>query len=204
MATVFYALALFQLPRTSLVLAFTLAVQGLTELAVSLKRIDDFLATSEPPTLLPTPSALRSTTDSLAGQISLSPSGATGGPSGATRGPSGATGGPSGTTGGPSGTTGGPSDDLPELCEDEIEAVVAMGGAPYSWAQPMGLTASVSGRAASTSTNTPAGKSGHLQSSIEPSASGPVATLSGISFRLKKGELLGICGEVGEKFDLMS
>ena len=47
--TVFYCLALFQLPRTSMVIAFTMAVQGLTELVVSIRRIDEFLCTPEPP-----------------------------------------------------------------------------------------------------------------------------------------------------------
>ena len=47
--TVFYCLALFQLPRTSMVIAFTMAVQGLTELVVSIRRIDEFLCMPEPP-----------------------------------------------------------------------------------------------------------------------------------------------------------
>ena len=48
--TVFSVLALFQLPRTSLLLAFTFAVQSTTELWVSLSRINDFLLSPEPPT----------------------------------------------------------------------------------------------------------------------------------------------------------
>ena len=48
MPVVFYCLALFQLPRSSMVVAFTIAVQSLTELVVSIRRIDDFLSTPEP------------------------------------------------------------------------------------------------------------------------------------------------------------
>ena len=47
--TVFFVLALFQLPRTSLLLAFTFAVQSITELQVSLYRINEFLLAPEPP-----------------------------------------------------------------------------------------------------------------------------------------------------------
>jgi ATP-binding cassette subfamily C (CFTR/MRP) protein 1 len=47
--TVFFVLALFQLPRTSLLLAFTFAVQTITELKVSISRINEFLLSPEPP-----------------------------------------------------------------------------------------------------------------------------------------------------------
>ena len=47
--TVFFVLALFQLPRTSMIIAFTFASQTITELRVSLTRIDRFLSTPEPP-----------------------------------------------------------------------------------------------------------------------------------------------------------
>ena len=46
---VFYALSLLALPRLYMVQFFIFAVQSITELWVSLKRIDAFLASEEPP-----------------------------------------------------------------------------------------------------------------------------------------------------------
>ncbi|KAG2425890.1 hypothetical protein HYH02_014893 [Chlamydomonas schloesseri] len=48
-ASVFYALSLLHLPKLYMVNFFVLAVQTLTELRVSLQRIDAFLSTPEPP-----------------------------------------------------------------------------------------------------------------------------------------------------------
>ncbi|GIL76011.1 hypothetical protein Vretifemale_5752, partial [Volvox reticuliferus] len=48
-ASVFYSLSLLHLPKLYMVNFFVLAVQTLTELRVSLQRIDKFLATPEPP-----------------------------------------------------------------------------------------------------------------------------------------------------------
>ncbi|GIL44672.1 hypothetical protein Vafri_2198, partial [Volvox africanus] len=47
-ASVFYSLSLLHLPKLYMVNFFVLAVQTLTELRVSLQRIDNFLATTEP------------------------------------------------------------------------------------------------------------------------------------------------------------
>ncbi|GFR41484.1 hypothetical protein Agub_g2175, partial [Astrephomene gubernaculifera] len=48
-ASVFYALSLLSLPKLYMVNFFVLAVQFLTELRISLQRIDAFLSTPEPP-----------------------------------------------------------------------------------------------------------------------------------------------------------
>ncbi|GAX82138.1 hypothetical protein CEUSTIGMA_g9566.t1 [Chlamydomonas eustigma] len=135
--TVFYCLSLFQLPRTSMVVGFTLAVQTLTEVLVSIDRIDEFLSTKEPP--------------------------------------------------------------LPLLLDaaDEEKATVVMNGADFDWNQPMGgLSTTASDiRQEVQSSGKEVELGGPVKEGVVSSAGG--LTLSGIRFQLKKGELLGICGEVG-------
>jgi ABC-type multidrug transport system fused ATPase/permease subunit len=166
-ASVFYSLSLLALPRLWMVQFFVLAVQSMTELRVSLQRIDAFLSTPEPP--LPVHTALTAAEHSSNEQ----------GP-------------PAGSPLPHKGTASAEKGAV--AAKQEVGAAglhlapgtVMFRGADFDWAHPMGgVPAPPTARAV------PAAENGE-----GPAVSlGP--TLAGLTFTLRPGELLGICGEVG-------
>lgn len=107
-------------------------------------------------------------------------------------------------------------------CESDmaLSVVVEMGGAPYDWLRPMGalthlmassnsshlLAAPTSGGTGGPKKGTAKG-SGKLLAGVQGQSVGGVGgvegggtgvTLKDVAFRLRKGQLLGICGEVGD------
>ncbi|MEW5316893.1 MAG: hypothetical protein WDW38_008234 [Sanguina aurantia] len=197
---VFYALALLSLPRRSMS-SFVQAVQALTEVRVSLQRVDRFLSTPEPPQrpMGQTPAKPSTHINPHRNtQHHQQP------PAGSTR-PSGSD--PVSENAGQTTSGGG-----------VVLGTVRMRGGQFDWARPMGHSTGPEQPVSNQSnglvkpTNSPvqspttppaalgagiAGKHYTTKASVADAAGGSLCALSGVEFTLRPGELLGVCGEVG-------
>ncbi|KAL6765994.1 hypothetical protein V8C86DRAFT_2453065 [Haematococcus lacustris] len=204
-ASVFYSLALLHLPKLFMVQFFVLGVQSMTELRVSLNRVDKFLSCPEPPNPLhlhhptdaaspppptkapaPCPSAQHEQEGSRpAVVLELGP--------------------PGPPTLMAEGTA-----QLPGQGQGQglglPYGTVSLRGADYDWRSPLGRQPDNEARqqASTAAAQQPESKAGAGAGSGSAEGAGDCApspgkglTLQGVRFELRSGELLGVCGEVG-------
>ena len=179
-ANVFYSLALLALPKLYFCDFFTLGVQFMSELRITMRRLGAFLCLPEPPA----PWHAQQTAGACAGEGSAASGAVPNGSGAAANGSGGGMGHANGASGA------------------EADVAVAVAGADFdwadrSWAAPAGAAAAAAAAAATTE---PARDGGDPAGGAATAADGAAASpfqLRQLEFSVRRGQLVAIVGSVG-------